>query len=674
MIFRALIAVLLLVGVAAAQPSGTMTHYPIPQQNDTFLPDLQTFLLGENAARFTDAFRPFVSSGGVFAPVGGLTGTPTPIVAYPGGYYVAETASITFPDASQCWVLVGSTTTGDITTFVRVPDTHWLIDCSSGVVQPPTPGGFLAVAGITTAGGAITATTDLRILTPVAGTIPLPSVGVAGGIPYFDTPTSTASTAVLEDHGMIVGGGIGGAPHSLPPLGTGQAYIGVLGADPVPTAIPTGSGTAGSEAYWTFGTNQLAGAPTVMYAEAFGMATAASGATNRGAIQSAINALPAGGGVVVLPAGVFATDTTTLTLTKPVTIAGAGLDMTFLVPSGNIAASPNSVFNVTTAHAVSFRDFGIVLDSAASSNGITISPASDTNTACPTTNVNCFSRFQRLYIRGGALGLNFVAASQWVVSSSVLIAQTTACIKIQNTVNTDQGDNAIISNQIEPSNGVSGAGILHISAGGLRIIGNKIIGGGYWGYHAAELAPSSGLNIIGNSFGGLQEQISMELNAANTGYAGVQIIGNEMGGSGVLRAIHLTTTGFPPSNGLYRVNIIGNTFQDEVTIAIEAAKLSDSVIANNTAFNLASGNAFFACTNCTRVLVTGNTWASSAVPYTVSGTGYRLVDYMGIILASLPAVDNGSQVYCTDCTFANPCAGGGTGAIAKRLNGAWRCD
>lgn len=42
--------------------------------------------------------------------------------------------------------------------------------------------------------------------------------------------------------------------------------------------------------------------------------------------------------------------------------------------------------------------------------------------------------------------------------------------------------------------------------------------------------------------------------------------------------------------------------------------------------------------------------------------------------ASLPASVNGTMLYCADCTFANPCAGGGTGAFAKRLNGAWRCD
>lgn len=46
----------------------------------------------------------------------------------------------------------------------------------------------------------------------------------------------------------------------------------------------------------------------------------------------------------------------------------------------------------------------------------------------------------------------------------------------------------------------------------------------------------------------------------------------------------------------------------------------------------------------------------------------------GAIQANLGTPDNGTMIYCSDCTIANPCAGGGTGALAKRLNGAWVCN
>lgn len=42
--------------------------------------------------------------------------------------------------------------------------------------------------------------------------------------------------------------------------------------------------------------------------------------------------------------------------------------------------------------------------------------------------------------------------------------------------------------------------------------------------------------------------------------------------------------------------------------------------------------------------------------------------------ASLGTPGDGTFFYCSDCTVANPCAGGGTGALAKRLNGSWRCN
>jgi hypothetical protein len=42
--------------------------------------------------------------------------------------------------------------------------------------------------------------------------------------------------------------------------------------------------------------------------------------------------------------------------------------------------------------------------------------------------------------------------------------------------------------------------------------------------------------------------------------------------------------------------------------------------------------------------------------------------------ASFATATNGSTVYCSDCTITNPCAGAGTGAIAKRLNGVWVCN
>lgn len=44
-----------------------------------------------------------------------------------------------------------------------------------------------------------------------------------------------------------------------------------------------------------------------------------------------------------------------------------------------------------------------------------------------------------------------------------------------------------------------------------------------------------------------------------------------------------------------------------------------------------------------------------------------------LTFATLGTPANGAIVYCSDCTSVNPCAGSGSGALAKRENGAWNC-
>jgi hypothetical protein len=54
-------------------------------------------------------------------------------------------------------------------------------------------------------------------------------------------------------------------------------------------------------------------------------------------------------------------------------------------------------------------------------------------------------------------------------------------------------------------------------------------------------------------------------------------------------------------------------------------------------------------------------------------TSLSLLQVMYSTLIGL-APTNGTIQYCADCSIANPCAGSGTGAFAKRLNGAWVCN
>lgn len=46
----------------------------------------------------------------------------------------------------------------------------------------------------------------------------------------------------------------------------------------------------------------------------------------------------------------------------------------------------------------------------------------------------------------------------------------------------------------------------------------------------------------------------------------------------------------------------------------------------------------------------------------------------GTVMAKLGSPPNGTITYCPDCMITYPCVGGGTGALAKRLNGVWVCN
>jgi hypothetical protein len=65
---------------------------------------------------------------------------------------------------------------------------------------------------------------------------------------------------------------------------------------------------------------------------------------------------------------------------------------------------------------------------------------------------------------------------------------------------------------------------------------------------------------------------------------------------------------------------------------------------------------------------------SAAVGGQTQGIIITKADGTSAAFGDLGAATNGSMIYCSNCTIASPCAGGGTGAIAKRLNGAWVCN
>jgi len=147
----------------------TSTKTALPTQGSGFFLELEKFLGEEDAERFKDILNPFVVQNGLHSTGGSLVGDPGSLIAYPGGFYVTETGTITYNDDTlHHWVIVYKDTTtvlgGD---WIRVSGTHYFFDPVASSV-PTIPTDALILMDVVTASGAITTVTDLRNLSAFA--------------------------------------------------------------------------------------------------------------------------------------------------------------------------------------------------------------------------------------------------------------------------------------------------------------------------------------------------------------------------------------------------------------------------------------------------------------------------------------------------------------------------
>lgn len=134
----------------------------------------------------------------------------------------------------------------------------------------------------------------------------------------------------------------------------------------------------------------------------------------------------------------------------------------------------------------------------------------------------------------------------------------------------------------------------------------------------------------------------------------------------------------PSGVGATRYGIISNnqSYDDGTATQVYGFRITnDNASAINFYGNQAWGNVTapingdFAVTQRNRIF--GNDIETEKSFRTAAGLPWRSDGVTFDILGS-PA--NGSFIYCSNCTIANPCAAGGTGALAKRLNGVWVCN
>jgi hypothetical protein len=232
----------------------TFTQKTLPIPGSSFTIQTQEFLAEEDALRFKDLFRPSVVSGGTHGTAAGLVGTPAPLLAYPGGFYVVETGSITYnDDKANIWVAVHKDKVSAVTNWTRVAGTHYIFR-DNIATQPAAPDDAILIMHVTTASGAITSVGDLRPLGPVT----------AGFKNLKDDFGATGNGKTLDDDAIDAALAFGGLLYA--PAGTylisSRKWFEVNGT----TLLGEGSATI-------FKAADSAVAPDTMFASAAGHAT-----------------------------------------------------------------------------------------------------------------------------------------------------------------------------------------------------------------------------------------------------------------------------------------------------------------------------------------------------------------------------------------------------------------
>ncbi len=140
------------------------------------------------------------------------------------------------------------------------------------------------------------------------------------------------------------------------------------------------------------------------------------------------------------------------------------------------------------------------------------------------------------------------------------------------------------------------------------------------------------------------------------------------------------------------ITIFGASNHSTTTVAGPLGA-SDSTIVGFLNLQTSVGNGFTAggantmasCTVCAQIGFNMTSAASNSVHIGVSATPEviitantaalpKVVTISATAFTNLGTPANGTFKYCNDCTIANPCASGGSGAFAKRLNNAWVCN
>ncbi len=717
------LATALLVGflvVLAPTNAQADTHQTVPSANFSFMSDLQNFLRVEDANRYADLASSIVVSGGLHSTAAGLVGSPSALVAYLGGYYTTESGTITYPDASTCHVIAHKDTTANFGSYTRVAGTHYLLNCASTIPPAIPNANSVLLMTVTTSGGAITAVTDLR---PVGGLVGFHACRYA----TLDDAIAALGTATTP---LVVGCRLRVIANASIPATTTlvMTNAGIICPDvSTTTTINAFIESASRQIFCTgAGTILIAGSRNLaVYPEWWG-GNPNDVAINNIPLQAAVDAITSGGGTIRFACGSYHFSGN-IVIPSFISLRGIGMQCTKLINDGT---TDLLTFTDSTTANKELRFGGVfdmsVVGNASSGNGIVVENpyhfsvdlvrvtdhggigiTFDSHVNGSTYGQNMFvTRSFILQNLGGGIRLSGSGNLAVIDKSSVnqngyygIYADRHKQLVVRDVELADYYyASALPGHQAIPVviNGGSAISLLNNSfeanAGNGATANTHIRTGWDGDAQIATLNDTQRLTISYNDFKSTSGAHEGALNHITLDRAqGVEIVENffekEAGYGYTVNGISLGTDMLTNGGLLLRSNkwdtldakftgvsrpyVFDDVHIDSASLGATAARgLHCTDYAQITQWQRYDTDTY----DVIQILCDGSIKIGDGSGAPSSFLSRQALSLQTTGFAALGTPADGTMKYCSDCTFANPCASGGSGAIAKRLNGAWRCD
>jgi hypothetical protein len=197
-----------------------------------------------------------------------------------------------------------------------------------------------------------------------------------------------------------------------------------------------------------------------------------------------------------------------------------------------------------------FRDFSLISPQSANlpvktgGAGISLQPVSGEIS---------YAHFDNVTFGFQPTCVNAAAAAYWTMTNCEFLGYNVAGVRVANTYNNDSGDSSI-QGCLFNTPGILGAGVLQNSSGGLKIIGNKFLGGANGIFLSFDgTTDTSDLIIVGNSIEHMAVQgIALTRASGVRGFANVVICSNQF--------LNTTSIQTDASGFLNELVIQGNVF------------------------------------------------------------------------------------------------------------------